>query len=101
MTDSPTAGIPRDSRTAKDVIDTIAEGQFYEDYDQSTGDLGILRALLSERDELRAQLQAARDLYEALERAEYMLRQYGMRPEFYREVASEALAALAKARGEQ
>lgn len=69
MTDSPTADIPRDSRTAKDVIDTIAEGQFYEDYDQSTGDLGILRALLSERDELRAQLQAARDDNEAMRKA--------------------------------
>lgn len=45
-------------------------------------------------------IAAAPDLYEALERAEYMLRQYGMRPEFYREVASEARAALAKARGE-
>lgn len=46
-------------------------------------------------------IAAAPDLYDALERAEYMLRQYGMRPEFYREVASEARSALAKARGEQ
>lgn len=46
-------------------------------------------------------IAAAPDLYGALERAEYTLRQYGMRPEFYREASSEARAALAKARGEQ
>jgi hypothetical protein len=31
-------------RTLKDVIDTIAAGDFYDDYDQSSSDLGILRA---------------------------------------------------------
>lgn len=103
MTDSPTADIPRDSRTAEDVIDTIAEGQFYEDYDQSTGDLGILRALLSERDELRAQLQAARDLYEALENMVWGFKELNNNIDCGEEYDAyqSALAALAKARGEQ
>ena len=34
-------------RTPEDVFRTIEEGLFYEDYDQSVSDLGILRKYLT------------------------------------------------------
>jgi hypothetical protein len=44
----------KNSRTAEEVVATIIAGEFYDDYDQSSSDLGVLRDLLKERDALLA-----------------------------------------------
>lgn len=42
------------ARTAEDVLATIRTGDFYNDFDQSSADISILRDLIAERDKLKA-----------------------------------------------
>lgn len=42
-------------RNMNDVFNTIVEGSFYEDYDQSSADLGVIRRYMAEYEYMKAQ----------------------------------------------